>query len=491
MEKIPVTVKDFKPPPELEPIIVFEDLIWNIDSENFDKNSKQILIYINTNEDISLNYFTLVYLNCKLRRPNKQSVLQNLFDLITKEHSIIDYPVITNPNLKYYEEAFEDPIFEMIRKDDVQSVSLQIKSVQNKIWNCFFRPKKVTTYELMISEACKYSAVNTFNYLIMCKFPITRKVCRNAIRSGCPEILQILKALNIVFENMYFEALQGHHDDIADWLYENFNNKKLDMHKLLLSGNLRAALAWSEKMFDKSFEIISFAGSIESPSLVKYFYEKGSDVNPQWTDEPLNFILRNDNIELFKLVIDRALELSHDKEQCARIMEGVIHFNAVKIFKFFIEYDMDLNFPMLHRSDERSLLAIACMDADIEIIDALIKKGANVETFIREITEDDANVRILDCKITGNALAIACQRGDPEIVKLLLNNGAEPNWDRIMIQKEIHHSFISIGMLEHAILTCVKCLLLLLQLKIVISKLLRFLLKLEPDLKNHTLKLIL
>lgn len=89
-----------------------------------------------------------------------------------------------------------------------------------------------------------------------------------------------------------------------------------------------------------------------------------------------------------------------------------------------------------------SVLTAACKWGDIEIIELLIKNGAevcnNTDALIIACQWQEINiVKLLiengvNVKDNAGAFSIACDEGDKEIIELLLNFGAKTSYENIM-----------------------------------------------------------
>jgi len=124
----------------------------------------------------------------------------------------------------------------------------------------------------------------------------------------------------------------------------------------------------------------------------------------------------------------------------------IIHF-LNKNINFLVEYQNN-NFDIIngkHNDNGQSCLIFACIDSDLNIIDFLLRIGANIHDrdnlgkscLMYACVEGDLDIvlflllngaNISDTDITGtNCLMFACANGNLDIVELLLDKGANIN----------------------------------------------------------------
>lgn len=281
---------------------------------------------------------------------------------------------------------------------------------------------------------------------------------------------RIVKILIESLNPSFFESLTDREREI--YLCIACYAGSLPIAKLLIEKNADINAKDSEK------EKTALMAACESGNLefVKFLLENKADVNARGKDSsPLETAYKRNNIEIFKFLIENnadfspssqdfkksllvkacedskpemlKLMLDHAKlnekdPKAAALMKIACEHKTFPIVKLLAEYGFDVNIPLNSRGE--TPFTLACATEDLETIETLIKKNAdlNAQTemgpvltkviylgkleVVQLLLKNGANVNLAN-KSGWTPLMEACYRDNQQIARLLLENKADAN----------------------------------------------------------------
>ena len=175
-------------------------------------------------------------------------------------------------------------ICKLIRADSIKEFIIFINKENIPLSNTI-KPTFLETNDLLtswnidlIKYAAFYGSINIFKYLILNGIKLDPKIWKFAIHSNNSEIIQILIDNDIESEYGYVanyeEAVKCHHNDIANYLYENFIQDQIYTNECFMAFNY---LQFPENLSDiKNFTDLCEFNYI---NLVKLLLNTKIDVN--------------------------------------------------------------------------------------------------------------------------------------------------------------------------------------------------------------------
>ncbi|KAK8837296.1 hypothetical protein M9Y10_036726 [Tritrichomonas musculus] len=187
-------------------------------------------------------------------------------------------------------------ISKLIRNDDVSefiafvnrsNLSLSETIISPSIFetNSFLLNRKPT----LIEYSAFYGSIQIFNYLKYNKVDLNPSLWKYVIRSQNPVLFQILEAEKIEQEenrNFYIEAIKCHHNETAEYIYDNHKELITDDYEVIIQKALRYYnfKYIDESDFDKNlfFDFIKFDYYEIVDFLIK---NQIAEINPETKEE--------------------------------------------------------------------------------------------------------------------------------------------------------------------------------------------------------------
>ena len=184
-------------------------------------------------------------------------------------------------------------------------------------------------------------------------------------------------------------------------------------------------LAWTEK--EKKFHApLSMAIVLGFYKFVKHLIQKGAKLDIRYRDNTniLFIAVGKNDLETTKLILEHKQVKSKinikDKQFGYSVLHHAISKKYVEIAKVLIDHGASVN--SIESESLESILHTACWkDCDVELVELLVKKGANLESKNRYF---DFNGKPI-CGIT--PLFITVTKRNVLLTKLLLEHGADVN----------------------------------------------------------------
>lgn len=220
-------------------------------SQIFDifKNNKRILLnlfkekIIQPNEEISsiittgkyLQFFYPEYFYVEFKNFYSKEIIEKVENAQINNERLIDF-ISEKPDL--YEKMREDGenddlICQIIRKDSInefisyhnQSGCLFTSNLDESIFetNSYLLEKKIT----MIEYAVFFGSIQIMKYLFVQSIVLAPSLWLLAIHGQNPELIHLLEENSInpnveLYQNIFFEAIKCHHNDLVDYIENNF-----------------------------------------------------------------------------------------------------------------------------------------------------------------------------------------------------------------------------------------------------------------------------
>ena len=152
--------------------------------------------------------------------------------IITMEDYDIFYPHLLEP-LKTIEE-YEKPIKEgtleyYIYKDDIYNFVKYITTHEIDINEKHIIKINGQPFSKIAKFVCFSGSTNILKYLIINNVKITDKCVSYAIDSGSEEMIGLLVQMGYSFNNLIYDAIMYHHNRIAKWLWENYEDQNFEL----------------------------------------------------------------------------------------------------------------------------------------------------------------------------------------------------------------------------------------------------------------------
>ena len=173
-------------------------------------------------------------------------------------------------------------ICQLIRDDSLDEFISFINhneiSLKTKIEQSFFETNNFLIKKgkcSLINYSAFHGSIRIFKYLILNQVQLEPSIWPYAIHSNNSEIIHLLEEKNISFEskiNCYEEAIKCHHNDVANYIMNNYISRSLDNSSFLLkcfNFNFITDKNINENLF---FELCKY----DYYTFVKYFVENGN-----------------------------------------------------------------------------------------------------------------------------------------------------------------------------------------------------------------------
>ena len=224
----------------------FESLISNLSEKNFDEVKELISNFLDTK--IWLQKLIIKISFC---HPLSYKIYGNLFELTGKPvikfwcmdlfarylyaRGLIecdDFDSNGPPSMQWLESItdYETPLKEdtleyYIYTDNVQKFADIITSDDIDITESY--PFIINDYRFsnIASLTCFCGSLKILKYLIINNVKITKQAILKAFRNGSEEVIEFLHQKGYPFTNCLETAIRYHHNDIAKWLVDNYNDK--------------------------------------------------------------------------------------------------------------------------------------------------------------------------------------------------------------------------------------------------------------------------
>ena len=152
---------------------------------------------------------------------SKLSWYLHLKGIIPKSILMISYSV-SKEQMRYGVE--ENSIGYFIVLDDVEKLVFSLSGIETK--TCEIKADN-KSYSI-IDYSAKCGAVKSFKYLLVNDCALMPKTLKYAIKGGNEEIIQILVQNGFVFNYFLETAIKYHHNEIGNWLIENYRQGEID-----------------------------------------------------------------------------------------------------------------------------------------------------------------------------------------------------------------------------------------------------------------------
>ena len=183
-----------------------------------------------------------------------------------------------------YENPIEDGSMEMfIVNDDINQfvnfITVNGIDIGNKfVW------LNGTYFRTLLDFACRCGATNIIKYLLLNHVDATNSAVEYAVQSGSEDAIQFLESQGFLFENMVGVAVQYHHNSLAKWIYENYQNSIFSLTECVESFNTEMLLYFINELnvdinqqHPSGMTILHYAVILNDVPLVRYLLHKGAN----------------------------------------------------------------------------------------------------------------------------------------------------------------------------------------------------------------------
>ncbi len=303
-----------------------------------------------------------------------------------------------------------------------------------------------------------------------------------AARCGRQQLTRILleKGANICLKNSSNEspfdlAIRRNHPEIATLIVKklpkddpyindpdpNQNNNTL-LHKAISTENSELI----EALLEKGAKVDSRDGEGKTPfdltiglgkaALFKIFLEKGNvaDINQKYPDLQeatlLHIAVMEDNSDLLKLLLEKGAQVNVKDKEDKTPIDLAAEKGKTALLKVFLEKGnvADINQKYTGRNDDATLLHIAVMEDNSDLLKLLLEKEAKVDSMNKgnktpiDLAIDQENTALLKLFVEKGKLVdinkkfgpyqesllhIAVSKDDPNLVEALLEKDADVN----------------------------------------------------------------
>lgn len=250
---------------KLEYINEIEELIWNINEQNYYQSRQKLANIIRDHKNIVVWVLKCIdYISMKREKQYRQLV--ELYIYISRGFSINinvknqDFAVLLNYYGLIYEieENSRKPqeilnivppqtVYHAIVWDNIQQMYLYYTAHFGPNTKYIDRNEKPID---LIDLSIKYNSINCFKFLILNYAKLTTDSVKYSIASGNFEIMKILEQKGGDFSFNLTTAVENHRNDIADWLINNYKCEQISVPQCLSCFNLKSSLFLIENGFD-------------------------------------------------------------------------------------------------------------------------------------------------------------------------------------------------------------------------------------------------
>lgn len=222
--------------------------------------------------------------------------------------------------------------------------------------------------------------------------------------------------------NIYKSIDENNIKELTDLIQKNQNDEdKVKFEDILINYLVEKNCVNTIKSYKKNYKCFKGKDEFNQSLLLEAFKKDKVDIIKFLYNQDINLTseldfnklleqkIKNDNIELVELLLMRNLNLKINHDNLIEL-----HFtmykskdNIFNLIKLLIKRGIDIN-----NSDGKNgfpFMMLACYNNRLDIIDYLIKKGANID-----VVDSDGYTPLM----------YACKEGNLQLVKFLVENGA-------------------------------------------------------------------
>ena len=417
-------------------------------------DSINILTYFQTVRYKNTEFFATVYRQLITELPLYKEYITQLIENSTQDtiHSQIQQ-IITSPTVISYKEFkltnnLPEP-FKYILYDDLDSLKTYISQNNNfdpdtqlyryhYEWSKIIDPFNKDFLEIYLLDFCAvFGNDEIFKYLKVNGCCLSQSIAERAVFGGNFNIIHILEQNEISFDSCLSQSIKFHHNEVSEWLLNNYKCEDLSLYKCILYCDYRAFLfffhkkgiptsiqsdfglenpEYSHKVIGEAIELVynansnfskisqnlTFSRTISNPHYIKFFYE---------------------NNLLSSITYSLLMECSRD-------------YPNIEAIKYILSLDCKMN-----QKHTQSLLALLNSSKNILCIKYLIFNCNNLDlnyVFQQYCYKTNPNIEIVKILIEAGAdinnngelsplFQLCLNSVDYSIIQYMLENGADPN----------------------------------------------------------------
>lgn len=172
--------------------------------------------------------------------------------------------------------------------------------------------------------------------------------------------------------------------------------------------------------------------------------------NPNTVDEDrfdapvINYAASNNNLEMVKILVDAGADVNLGNEFKWQAIHAATRVKNVEIVSYLLDQGADVDAKNFHSGDLRTPLLIAINNYDVEMIDFLLDKDANVDLgyrryplhisaqmkqvdTLKKLLRRGANVNVVNYRDQFTPIFSAAEHDCGACIKELIKYGADPN----------------------------------------------------------------
>lgn len=463
----------------LEPLIPYcdaDDMIWELDEDNFDDTVKDLCELIDKNE-IVVNFVVRQIATANDEFEKCYNLYKKFLTVFEEKYKdSITVKCKLQNKAEYYSSFSRSDLNNLIIYDKVEEFQELCNSHDiNDL------TKRFSFYSLT-NEIIKYGAINIFKYLqLNDKVTIESDSLSKAVRSGNLEMIRLVDELTTenfandeyrycrAINDAHKTALIMHNNDVADWLYEKLEDRPDNIEHvdptdvLWKMGNIRAASFFYKKSFNSHkdyfvrvslsifeyfvmlndlktakalFTVLNLSTPIEEAppytSKKRRFKTVGGEVVEDlreyknilkdYTKKPLLYYpVVNKNMDMFKYLLEVGCQpnCQISNQPLALAIEN----KENEMANLLLDHDCDIFITTTkEKTYEMFMWAMEC--DNFEIARRLAEMGASAHKRVKysiSAYEYD-NTRSTDCI---SPLMMCCMKGQLDLVKWCISKGAE------------------------------------------------------------------
>lgn len=360
------SIADVDIPEELQPIIDLEESIWALNPQNVVEIGENFITLIKRHFLEPTSALKIIDYACQ-KRPKLVYTYLDLFEYL-KTH--FNFPKFSDSNFlnsllfeknegknqmdTFFPSLFpEQTIGYYIQTDDIDKVIQETKDpsfdfnkpIERRKRHIFFGNDQYNPIEL----AAKHGSINCFKFLMMNKLDLTDRLVTLSVEGGNIEIIRILQQNGADFKNSINAALSFHHEQIHDWIVNNYGFEGFYVQDCLEFYFHKALIYYLENKGD-----INFMHNNATPLcracmnnffiVIKYIIEQGADVN-KFSNilTPLSIACDKNNINAIKYLLDHGSEPNVKVEIDKTPLTIAIENDAIDVVQMLIDKGAKVN----------------------------------------------------------------------------------------------------------------------------------------------------